>query len=275
MKIKFIKKGFTLAEIMIVLSVIGVITAILLPIARHATPDENILKLKKANATLGNVIRELAASDKYFLDGNFAKYPNGDRIYESDYFCKAFADIVSVERTACYNKVNTYERYWQESEIAEQELSQECYTEAKLENSPYIKTSDGIYYYLPYALAFGDDRCDMDEINGIRGRIAELEDRKKLPTETEQDIVLINEEIEQLNKELEKLQGCFLTKNSDGFYYRYMPFCVDIDGDIDNDQQCDDIKDICPFGYGIRVDGKISPDKRTLLRLEKGIQNKD
>lgn len=54
-----------------------------------------------------------------------------------------------------------------------------------------------------------------------------------------------------------------------------MLFCIDIDGDIDNDEECDDIKDICPFAYGIRVDGKISPDKRTPLWLEKGIQNKD
>jgi len=33
------KKAFTLAEIMIVLTIIGVLTAILLPIANHSRPD--------------------------------------------------------------------------------------------------------------------------------------------------------------------------------------------------------------------------------------------
>ena len=37
------KKGFTLAEIMIALTVIGVITSILLPVAFQSTPDENIM----------------------------------------------------------------------------------------------------------------------------------------------------------------------------------------------------------------------------------------
>ena len=40
------KKAFTLAEILIVLSVIAIITAILLPSARNAMPNEDIQKAK-------------------------------------------------------------------------------------------------------------------------------------------------------------------------------------------------------------------------------------
>ena len=41
------KKGFTLAEILIVLVIIGVLTMILLPIAFQSSPDEQDMKLKK------------------------------------------------------------------------------------------------------------------------------------------------------------------------------------------------------------------------------------
>ena len=58
------KKGFTLAEILIVLSVIAIITAILLPSARNAMPNEDIMKFKKAHNTLYTAIRELVTSDK-------------------------------------------------------------------------------------------------------------------------------------------------------------------------------------------------------------------
>ena len=37
------KKGFTLAEIMIVLTVIAVLTAILLPSAKNAIPNEKVM----------------------------------------------------------------------------------------------------------------------------------------------------------------------------------------------------------------------------------------
>ena len=49
-------KAFTLAEIMIVLVVIGILTAILLPAGFQSAPNENIMKFKKANTTLYRVI---------------------------------------------------------------------------------------------------------------------------------------------------------------------------------------------------------------------------
>ena len=90
MKFLKTKLAFTLAEILIVLVVIGVITAILLPVAIQSSPDENVMKFKKGNATLGKVISELVNNDKYYADGDLGKYPNGndvdsngfDRIYK-------------------------------------------------------------------------------------------------------------------------------------------------------------------------------------------------
>ena len=65
------KKGFTLAEILIVLTVIGILTAILLPVAFQSAPDENVMKFKKANSTLGTIVRELINADKYYANGDF------------------------------------------------------------------------------------------------------------------------------------------------------------------------------------------------------------
>ena len=41
------KKGFTLAELMIVLAVLAVIAAVLMPTVFNSMPDENKLKFKK------------------------------------------------------------------------------------------------------------------------------------------------------------------------------------------------------------------------------------
>ena len=47
MKLKS-KKAFTLAEVMVTLTVIGIITSIIIPVAIHSKPDENIMKFKKS-----------------------------------------------------------------------------------------------------------------------------------------------------------------------------------------------------------------------------------
>lgn len=74
------KKDFMLAEVMIVLTVVGVMSAILLPVARHIMPDENVIKFKKGHNTLGMVIRELVTSGDYYALGDLGMRPNGDLI---------------------------------------------------------------------------------------------------------------------------------------------------------------------------------------------------
>ena len=94
------KKAFTLAEVMIVLTVIGVLTAILLPVARQSMPDEDLMKFKKAHNTLGTTIREMVTSDKYFLDGNLALKLNGNPAGTID-LCNSFADILNLKEFQC------------------------------------------------------------------------------------------------------------------------------------------------------------------------------
>ena len=62
-------------------------------------------------------------------------------------------------------------------------------------------------------------------------------------------------------------------KNFEGFDAIYKPVCIDVDGiPKDGSKNCDDIKDICPFGYGVRADGKILSGARADEWLEKGFQ---
>ena len=89
---KNMKKGFTLAEILIVLVIIGVLTVILLPMAFQSSPDEEVKKKKKGNNTLLTVVRELVSSDEYYKDGDLGVRKNGQKIdgtHDGDkkYFC--------------------------------------------------------------------------------------------------------------------------------------------------------------------------------------------
>ena len=81
------KKAFTLAEIMIVLTIIAIITAILLPSARNATPDEALMKFNKANSSLATAIPELVHSDKYYSNGDLCLKTEVSRVEDPKYFC--------------------------------------------------------------------------------------------------------------------------------------------------------------------------------------------
>ena len=78
-------KGFTLAEVLITLSVIGIITAVIIPVAIHSKPDENIMKFKKAHNTLYQVVSALVGSGKYYLDGDMTRDIKGNLQYSSNY----------------------------------------------------------------------------------------------------------------------------------------------------------------------------------------------
>ncbi len=53
------KKAFTLTELLIALGVIGVLTAILMPIIFHLKPDQNIIMAKRAFYTTETIVSEL------------------------------------------------------------------------------------------------------------------------------------------------------------------------------------------------------------------------
>ena len=107
-------KAFTLAEIMIVLTVIGIISAIIMPIAFKSAPDQNILKFKKANSTLVTAVNEMLNAkivennekvDKYYGAnlGEKAERLGGGEVTEATFFCETFADMLVTKERKCIN----------------------------------------------------------------------------------------------------------------------------------------------------------------------------
>ena len=201
------KKGFTLAEIMIVLTIIGVLTAILLPTAFQARPDKNVLLFKKANSTIGQVIKELATSDEYYKDGLMDTRAN-DAPFAADYLCKAMANILTIKGDV------------------------EC------------RTNSGTAT-VPTDAASLDTICRTAQNAGAEFTTADGVDWFVASPSTNFDSV---------------------TKDTDGFYKNYKVVCFDVDG-VKNEED--------PFGYGIRVDGKIMLGARAKEWMEKDIQDKD
>ena len=93
--------AFTLAEIMIVIAVIGVFVAILLPSARNATPDENFLKYKKSSSSMLNAIRELVFSEQYYSSGDLGIKADGALVNSAQHFCNSLGDILNVRNLNC------------------------------------------------------------------------------------------------------------------------------------------------------------------------------
>ncbi len=105
MKNDNLRKGFTLAEIMVALVVIGIITSIILPVAYNNLPSEKVMKFKKGNATLAKVINELVMSGEYYMAGDLGTDNNGSGV-SATYFCETFSDLVTTKRINCLNTDN-------------------------------------------------------------------------------------------------------------------------------------------------------------------------
>ncbi len=279
MKERFIK-AFTLAEAMITLTIIGVISAIVVPVAVNSRPDENVMKFKKAHKTLYQVINTLVTSDKYYLNGDLGIRADGTLLTHGvstyvQYFCLTFADLLSTKSVNCVNGltdeaggggaillsdeaisqvatgiVPCVRPVTQESIAATKEwLDRACKKSAKSVGAEIV-TTDGIAYYntRPY-VTFGIKNVTANEANGLEHNIniRYFSPPNRYPADYADEF---------------------------GNDISYKAFCVDIDGIPDNATRTD-CKNECPFGYGIRADGKILNGERADEWLEKDIQGEN
>ena len=254
-------QGFTLAEIMIVLTVIGILSVILLPVAFNSTPDKNILKFKKANNTLSSVIRELATSGEYYAPGNIGILPNGDitefegitasrflihhivgsTIYNAteniEYFCNAFSDIVSSKEKNCttpaissgdaVSMAGASNNYINSPNLYLSYIDIQCINR-------HYSTSDSIYITTGNDITFFGARAPLF--------IGKLNCSTLVGDSAYSD---------------------FCDEN--GFPAPDNIMCIDVDG----------AGPIKPFGYGIRADGKIAPGARATWWLSRDITKKE
>ena len=245
---KIIFKAFTLAEIMIVLTIIGVITAILLPVAINSSPDENVMKFKKGNNTLGTVIRELVNSDKYYANGSLSRMPNGDFVSSPTYFCETFADISNTKKINCTDEDEGIDYAHLHIVIVNgvnntDDLKKNVDSYCKNYQKEEIILSDGVIFYevSPYH-HFGSEYKDSG------ARLFDNPGGWNDSVETDENGNTIN-----------------TTVNSP-FDLIYKVFCMDIDG-INKGED--------PFGYGIRADGKIFTGARADEWINKSMQKGD
>jgi len=253
-------QAFTLAEIMIVLSVIGILTAMLLPVAFHSAPDENIMKFKKANNTLGMVVRELVTSDKYYSNGDLGVMPDGTDVSSATYLCETMADIMSVKKVDCQSANSGYGGNFAEDWKINNTMTDEVVDYAdnickasQEKIKPDIITPDDINWYFsnpsvlmsnPIFYNVWDKNPDHVYDTTAPGYLGTYPDSEWYGNT--------------------KWPGNGKLKN--GYYYLYKIICVDVDGIKKGED---------PFGYGIRVDGKIFMGRRASEWVNKSVQNKD
>ncbi len=102
------KFAFTLAELMITFAIIGVLTAILIPSLFKSTPNEEILKAKKAFNTFSRAMENLTNSGVYTDNGGILTSTSfvSDADSQEQFFCNNLIDTINVKKADCTkNKV--------------------------------------------------------------------------------------------------------------------------------------------------------------------------
>ena len=83
------KKGFTLSELLISLTVVGIIVAILTPVAKRLLPNENILRTKKAFHIANVILNDMLNDENCYpktKDFEILKDDSGNIISDQIYF---------------------------------------------------------------------------------------------------------------------------------------------------------------------------------------------
>ena len=256
--------AFTLVETLIVLVIIGILSAILMPVAFQASPDDIAMKFKKGNSTLITVVRELVNSDEYYANGDLGLKPNGHLINNETegnrkYFCETFAELISTKAVNCSSQRTDYNGYsalWNEDNIEYERIwmDEQC-KKAQSSMQPEIITPDNISFYRmnPF-LTFG---------TGFNSTVFTMcfgaDGNRKDPSESNASYC---DTLDFDNISTSRLFGGNYV-NSNGFEAYYLSFCMDVDGFNKGED---------PFGYGIRVDGKILFGARALEWSNKSIK---
>ncbi|MBQ4646269.1 MAG: hypothetical protein IJB79_02860 [Candidatus Gastranaerophilales bacterium] len=254
------KKVFTLAETMIVLVVIGVLSAILLPVINKAQIDKKLMKFKNAHNALYSTLGELVSSDKYYLNGDLGIKTDGTLLKSKvsyygcpanllgddnsvKYLCETIADVIQAKSINCSteNAGNNdhltfmvvdelmHSDWHYTTEAFRTQVDRGCRMNASKVGEEIVAKDGTVYYQTNPNATFGIVWAECIESDRLFG----------------------------------------LERNDSNFTYsHYKPFCIDIDGIPEGATENNCINE-CPFGYGLRADGKILNGARAQEWLEK------
>ena len=273
------KVAFTLAEVLIVLAVIGVLSAVLLPVAQKAMPDNDVVKFKKGHNALYSAIRELVTSDRYFLDGDLGTKSDGTRLSswnaipaQRKYFCQTFGDVLNAKYINCTEE----EGKW--GVIYLTKLNATGFSDLYASNGTQITPT-----LLNEAKETMDLRC-FENIHdgGTDPKQFIMQDGIWFYDLAPKQLfggIVYSESLglpagEDLRAFAPPSQIIPTFHDDAGMDTAYKVLCMDIDGVPDNATK-DDCVNECPFGYGVRADGKILNGARADEWLEKSISQKD
>lgn len=264
------KKAFTLAETILVLTIIGILAAVLFPNLRKSVPDENVLKFKNTYFAIRHGINELISSDKYYLGGDLGIRIDGTVIenrttqtWQTKYFCETLADVLDTKKINCTGE-----------EVSGHLAISECHREKPKEELLTCNGTESTAEFVQTMKATVDNVCKQYPFT------------KSVTTE---QIVLKNGawiydvapnillggfwNVADASGVVAKRRSFgpagkpdFYNDKGQPVYYKV--FCVDIDGVPSNATENDCVNE-CPFGFGIHADGRLFNGARADEWLEK------
>lgn len=119
------KTGYTLAEILIAIAVVGVIAGLLLPMVGKIRPDMNKMLFLQTYDSIVQVTSKLASDERYYkpddLDWDYSKYPlldvdnkykfNGKDYYSKTKYCELLAIGLNAQSESCKDNPNQVTAY--------------------------------------------------------------------------------------------------------------------------------------------------------------------
>lgn len=140
------KYGFTLAELLVTLAVIGVVSLITLSIVRNVTPNKDFALAKKSLDIAQRNVQLLTNDSTIYIDGTFDSFPlvNGSEMSTTEkdnYFCEKFVDQLNIKGTVNCSASGSSDNYTNPSPV---NIDNQCDNGI---GSAAFKTTDGIEWY--------------------------------------------------------------------------------------------------------------------------------
>ncbi len=257
------------------LFIIGVTCAIVIPVMLHSKQDEKVLKFKKADNEIHRVIDELITSDKYYCNGDLGlRKPDCKLLIQSDngkstgnglpdnliYLCKTMSELLSTKSINC--------KYEKTTEVRGSALLSTGTTNVRPESTEENGTN--------YTMEVTEQTIETTK------ELFDIQCKNAAPiigaeiTTTDGTVFYQTRPFATFGFISNKGYRAFSSPydhpatygDKGGFDINFKNLCIDIDGIPDNATATDCVNE-CPFGYGVRADGKIMRGKRAEEWIEK------